>query len=162
MQEYVSLAVVLNKEDRGDLDNTVSLFTKHYGKVRGKTKSTKKITSKLSGHLEPGNVIRVRFVEKGGLQIVDALKEEKITASARDLYYLDQILGEGEPDFHVWTALLRQNFDWKGVLRILGWDPAETNCFSCAGETRAFHTKNQEFFCENCALKLGGNEVVYL
>jgi len=161
MQEYVSDAVVLAKEDRGDLDHTVSVFTKLYGKIRGKTKSTKKITSKLSGHLETGNLVRVRFIEKGGLQIVDALKTEKAKISHTDLHHLNQILGEGEPDFHIWAALQRP-FNWKVVLRILGWDPEEADCFKCGGQAQTFHTKNQEFFCSSCASKIPESELIYL
>lgn len=161
MQEFVSDAVVLAKDDRNDLDHTVSVFTKHYGKIRGKTKSTKKITSKLSGHLEAGNLIKVRFVEKGGIQIVDALKREKIKASPEDLRHMDTILAEGEPDFHIWAALQRQ-FNWKVILGILGWDPQESSCSACGGESKVFYVRNQEFFCAACASKIPESELICL
>lgn len=161
MQEFVSDAVVLAKEDRNDLDHTISVFTKRYGKIRGKTKSTKKITSKLSGHLEAGNLVKVRFVEKGGIQIVDALKQEKISASPQDLRHMDQILGEGEPDFHIWAALMRP-WNWKVILGILGWDPTEASCYSCGGQAKNFYVKNQEFFCSACASKIHPSGLIYL
>lgn len=162
MQEYVSDAVVLAKENRGDLDHTISIFTKHYGKFRVKAKSSKKITSKLSSHLEPGNRIRVRIVEKGGLQVVDALKTERIKASFLDLYHLDKILSEGEPDFKIWTALMHQNWNWERVLGFLGWDPAEAMCYGCGAKPQTFEVRNQEFFCLPCSLKLPKNEIIYL
>jgi recombinational DNA repair protein (RecF pathway) len=161
MQEFVSDAVVLAKDDRNDLDHTVSVFTKRYGKIRGKTKSTKKITSKLSGHLEAGNFIKVRFVEKGGVQIVDALKMEKLSASPQDLQNIDRILAEGEPDFHIWAALMRP-FNWKVILGILGWDPETASCSTCGGEAKNFYIKNQNFFCSSCALKMPQDELIYL
>jgi recombinational DNA repair protein (RecF pathway) len=161
MQEFVSDAVVLAKVGRNDLDHTVSVFTKRYGKIRGKTKSTKKITSKLSGHLEAGNVVKVRFVEKGGVQIVDAMKMEKLNASPRDLENMERILGEGEPDFHIWAALQRP-FNWKVILGILGWDPSEASCAICGGEAKNFYIKNQDFFCSPCASKVPPSELIYL
>lgn len=163
MQEYVSDAVVLSKESRGDLDHTVSLFTRYHGKMRVKSKSTKKITSKLSAHLEPGNVARIRIVEVGGLQVVDALKMGKVAGDHIDLHYLDRILEEGQPDHDIWMALFKPKFDWRHMLRILGWDPEETTCVRCVSKKpTSFYMRNQEFFCDTCSLKLSRNELVYL
>lgn len=163
MQEYVSDAIVLSKESRGDLDHTISLFTRYHGKLRLKSKSTKKITSKLSGHLEPGSIARVRIVESGGLQVVDALKMGKIGGNFIDLAYLDKILEEGQPDYELWNALLSKNFGWKKVLKVLGWDPDETNCSGCViAKPAGFHLRSQEFFCGTCSGRLRKGEVVYL
>jgi len=112
MQEYVTEAVVLDTVPSAELDVRVSLFTKKFGKLVARAKSVKKITSKLAGHLEPGNIIKIRLVEKKGLQLVDALKEREVqslsnsrelesdegghTMSPPDLYLLNQILHEAE------------------------------------------------------------------
>ena len=73
MVEYFTEALVLDKEDSGDLDARIILYTEDLGKITAKAKSVKRITSKLNGHLEPLNFIQVRLVEKNGFQIVDAL-----------------------------------------------------------------------------------------
>ena len=64
MTEYLSEAVVLDKETSGDLDIRVSMFTKKFGKLKVRAKSARRIVSKLSPHLEPGNVAQVRIIEK--------------------------------------------------------------------------------------------------
>src|SRR3989344_9497714 len=98
MQEYVSEAVVLDKMSQGDLDNRFFLFTKRFGKLVAKAKSGRKITSKLSPHLEPGNVSFVRLIEKNGLQVGDALKAARIGAEPAQLAALNSLLSESEPD----------------------------------------------------------------
>ena len=170
MQEYVSEAVVLHQEYNGDLDSRCAIFTKHFGKISGKVKSVRRITSKLAGHLQPGNRVTVRFVETGGLQLVDALKEAKQNLTPADLYFLDRLLAEGEPDFALWQELTAAKFDWRRVLKILGWDPSQAECSSgrsclSGGQDQppaAFSPANQEFFCELCASKIKPNELIYL
>ena len=78
MQEYLSEAVVLDRLANGDLNGRVVFLTKRFGKLVGKARSIRKITSKLSGHLQPGNLVQVRMIEKNGLQIVDALKKSRL------------------------------------------------------------------------------------
>ena len=156
MQEYVTEAVVLDTVPSAELDVRVSLFTKKFGKLVARAKSVKKITSKLAGHLEPGNIIKIRLVEKKGLQLVDALKEREVqslsnsrelesdegghTMSPPDLYLLNQILHEAERD------------------------PAAADCVraGCTGTPAAFHIKTQEFYCSACASKVRRNEVILL
>ena len=74
MQEYVTRAVVLDKETRGGhADARYSFFTERFGKVRAKATSSRKIVSKLAGHLEPGTLSAVRIIEQHGTRVVDAL-----------------------------------------------------------------------------------------
>ena len=163
MQEYLSDAVVLDAQPDGDLDSRISIFTRHFGKLRGKAKSIRKITSKLAGHLQAGNVVQVRLVEKNGLQIVDALKRLSTRISPSNLYFLDRLLPEGEPDEKLWHSLTERPFEWKTALQLLGWDPAHAQCAAC-GETnpRRFAVESQEFFCKQCASKLSHDAVIYI
>jgi recombinational DNA repair protein (RecF pathway) len=157
MQEYVSEAVVLNKEPVRDLDGRYSFFTKRYGKITGKATSTRKITSKLAGHLEPGTLVHVRFVEKGGTQIVDALKKDKVAIPLPDLRFVNALLADHEPDLALWNELIAEKFSWENVLRIMGWDPAEAVCENCGKVAPYFYLARQEFFCISCASKLPRN-----
>ena len=162
MLEYICEAVVLHREPNGDLDNRFSLFTKKFGKLVAKGKSTRKITSKLSSHLQPGNVVSVRLIEKNGLQVVDALKKYRLTAILSHLHFLDRILGEAEPDQHIWQFLL-EGLRWREILRVLGWDPQEALCSLCDNsKPTVFNVRNQEFFCRGCASKLNQNDVLYI
>ena len=162
MLEYLSEAVVLNKEPTGDMDARFSIFTKKFGKLAAKAKSVRRTTSKLAAHLEPGNLVDVRIVEKNGLQVVDALKKRRLDVAPTDLYRLDLLLAEAESDLRLWHELLGGKFDWQATLKILGWDPKEATCVVCGKETAVFYIRGQEFFCTGCASKLDRNELIYI
>lgn len=156
MQEYVSDAVVLAKNELKDADSRVSLFTRKYGKISARAKSARKITSKLSAHLELGVFTRVRLVEKKGFQVVDALKRSKLAFQPPDMHFLDVILPEGEPEEYIWRLLTGENgesFNRRKILAVLGWDPVVASCNACdRNEVAAFHLKSQDFFCGACSL----------
>ena len=176
MQEYLSEAVVLDSFPNGNLDARFIFLTKRFGKLTGKAKSARKITSKLSGHLQPGNLVQARMIEKNGLQVVDALKKSRLSLSLAELRFLGELLAEAEPEFTIWEMLVtrphlpasqqgeqaRHGFSWNTALKILGWDPDFASCAMCAAKIEAFHPRTQEFFCKNCASKLRPDEVIYL
>jgi len=153
---------VLDKVPHRDADSRYALFTKKFGKLTAKATSARKITSKLSPHLEPGNVVQARLVEKNGLQVVDALKTGRITATPRDLEFLGLLLAEAEPDARIWIALLAPRFHWPEVLRALGWDPAHAACEICEKKPAVFAIKTQEFFCGDHALNMSKDGVLYI
>jgi len=162
MQEYISEAIVLDKETNGDTDIRVALFTKKFGKLRPKAKSARKITSKLSAHLEPGNLIRVRLIEKNGLQAVDALKILRLDVNPADLYFLNKLLADAEPEPMLWHALLRETLNWNKILKILGWDPSVSECSVCEDKSKVFMIRNQQFFCKTCASKITHKELILI
>ena len=162
MQEYLSEAIILDFLPNGDLNGRVVFLTKRFGKLVGRVKSIRKITSKLSGHLQPGNLIQLRLIEKNGLQVVDALKKSRLSLSLPELRFLGELLAEAEPEFVIWEMLANGGFSWSAVLKILGWDPNFASCSICYGAIDAFHPRTQEFFCKNCASKLRQGEVIYI
>ena len=162
MQEYFSDAIVLDRLANGDLDSRVIFFTKKFGKLVAKAKSARKITSKLSAHLEPGNLIQLRLIEKNGLQIVDALKMSRLTMSPQELYLVSELLAEAEPESGIWELCAREKFSWQEALKILGWDPMLAHCSDCSGKALSFHITSQEFFCGSCSSKLPKNKVIYV
>jgi recombinational DNA repair protein (RecF pathway) len=164
MNEYSLEAIVLNKEPNGDFDSRVSLFTHKFGKLNAKAKSARKIVSKLSAHLEPGNLISVRLIEKNGFQITDALIKRKLKFKSSDLYFLDSIFPEAEPETDIWELFQKMDyFDWQAILRILGWDPEYAICEICRNQRPScFSIKNQTFLCANCSLKTASKEVIYI
>lgn len=151
MLDAVTDAIVLMKDDSGEMDARITLFTEKFGKLRAKGKSVKKITSKLSAHLEPGNVVSVRLVEKSGLHVADALKYCRLTRTQAELQSLDAIIHEAEPDASLWKELMRETFDWKNILAILGWDPKQAACSRCTdSNVLYFDTRSQDFYCVAC------------
>ncbi|MCS6789218.1 MAG: recombination protein O N-terminal domain-containing protein [Patescibacteria group bacterium] len=166
-EEYISEAIVLMIDSNGDLDKVVSVFTKNFGKIIAKVKSASKITSKLRGHLEPGNLIIARLIFKNKFQLVDVLKQEKLNLNFYDLYLLNKILPEMEQDENLYFKLKNSIFSWFDVLKILGWDPKEANCINCGSKKIfVFDIVSQNFFCQNCLnlniVKNNKNDLIYL
>jgi recombinational DNA repair protein (RecF pathway) len=162
MREYVTLAVVLDKEPVGEKDSRVQVFTERYGKLIGRATSARKITSKLAAHLEPGTITKLRLVEQKGLRITDSLMIRRSAALAPDLHLLSKMLPEGEPEPELWELFLNDSFTWRSALRVLGWDPLGSACAVCGSKTEAFSSRFHEFFCGEHALKLSAHEVVYI
>lgn len=158
MHEYVTKAVVLDKLTRGgQADARYSFFTERFGKIAAKATSSRKIVSKLAGHLEPGTLAAVRIIETHGTQVVDALKLGHMNISMRDLLSLNALLGEWEPDAELWDEIARQKFSWERALAILGWDPQGAVCAMCNSPSRParhFNIQRQEFFCASCVASL--------
>ena len=163
MREYLSEAVVLAKMPSNHIDARYSIFTKRYGKMVAKGVSARKITSKLAGHLEPGMFARVRLIERGGLTVVDALKDRRADISLANLHFLSRLLAENEPEPLVWDILEQGKFDWKAVLQVVGWDPRHAACALCgATPISGFSVARQEFFCTRCLGRASRSEMISL
>ena len=72
-QKYTG--IVLKKYPLGEADELLTIFTKERGKIRVKSKATRKIRSRLSGHLQGLNEIefeatRSRRSNQGGLPVL--------------------------------------------------------------------------------------------
>ncbi|MBN2197726.1 DNA repair protein RecO [Candidatus Wolfebacteria bacterium] len=164
MIEYSTKALVLACEDIGEFDKTIYLFTKELGKVKARAKSARKITSKLSGHLQPLNFIRVRLVEKRGLQIADAFEvsQMKISHSAMEFVsFIKEMTFEFQQDKKIWF-LIKEAFkdfkkqgkiSYKRFLEIMGFSPKFAVCDICKNKfVKFFSQKEQIFLCYHCAL----------
>jgi recombinational DNA repair protein (RecF pathway) len=152
MEEYVTDAIVLRKDPRGDLDGRYTLFTKRFGRIAGRATSSRKITSKLAPHLEPGTVTKIRFVEAKGTQLVDALKSARVTLAIAELAAIAELTPEGMPEPELWNMLVSGAFSWRAALATLGWDPAHARCATCAGApANYFYVPRQEFYCRRHA-----------
>ncbi|MGB7958082.1 MAG: recombination protein O N-terminal domain-containing protein [Minisyncoccia bacterium] len=162
MEEYVSKALVLTKDPRGERDARYGLFTERFGKVMGKTTSSRSIKSKLAGHLEPGTIANVRFIEKGGVQVVDALKSSRVEISLENLGLLRDLLPDMQAEPELWADLTQRSFSWSDVLRTLGWDPRGALCAICGRKATWFFVSRQEFLCDSCVSKMGRNKISYI
>ena len=138
MQEYVTDAIVLKKDPLGDLDGRYTLFTKRFGKIIAKAKSSRKITSKLASHLEPGIVTKVRLIETKGTKLIDALKSGRVALPLGELQLLNQIIPDAEPEPALWELLAGGAFAWTPALAILGWDRKAPNALRAAQSTPLF------------------------
>ena len=164
MKEFSTQALVLDKEDLGEADNRVFLYSPEYGKIIAKVKSSKKPLSKLGAHLEPFNLVSVRVIDGGRQtsssrsQIVDALLLEKLPPSwalHKLLNFIKETTLEGQPDYHFWQ-LIRQSLssgkiNYQQLLAAQGFDPKFAICQNCRRDNPThFSYKDQYFYCNQC------------
>ena len=152
MREYGGQAVVLNREPVGEADSLITFFTEQHGKLVARAKSARKIQSKLSAHLEPGNLVRIRLVEQHGLRVTDSLLETRLKVAPNHLAIVASLVGEAHADPFLWRALTSEDFSWSTILSALGWNPKTAHCRECrrSTETEYFLLASQEFFCRSC------------
>ncbi len=172
MIEYLTNALVLEAEDSGEFDKIIYLYSKDLGKVRAKAKSARKITSKLAGHLQPLNFVKIRLVEKNGLQITDALVLDRVKISEVALAVLDfikEMTYEFQRDKNLWLLIkktfqdLKNNkkISYKPLLKGLGFAFDFSCCHVCGAKSVAYFSKSEQvFLCDKCALKVDKNELV--
>ncbi|MCL5733958.1 MAG: recombination protein O N-terminal domain-containing protein [Patescibacteria group bacterium] len=159
MLEYFDEAIVLKKEPLNEADYLISVFTKNFGKILVKAKSAQKITSKLSAHLEPGNLIQIRLIEKNSAQVIEAFKISRLALKIADLEKLNLVLAENQPDENLWQILNEKNMSWQKTLKILGWDPTASRCHNCGqNNTRFFSINDQIFLCQKCSLNFSSSD----
>jgi recombinational DNA repair protein (RecF pathway) len=162
MIEHYTEAIVLERKPQGELDGSVTLYTKDLGKITAFTKSIRKITSKLSGHLMPGNKVRLRVVEQNSIQAVDALSE-KPTCDPQELVvflgFLNEVIPHGEEDAHMWNLINgiieKCQFEpatYRYILGILGFGRDDAVCGNCRkSEIAHFSLPDIMFLCDECA-----------
>lgn len=159
MIEHYTKAVVLDKEDYGDLDSRVVLYSADLGRINAKVKSSRKITSKLAGHLEPGKFVRARIIELGGFQVVDALSDGSLIASPKtmaNLRLIKDMTVERDPDPELWRMIEDGRLEVGGILSLLGFAPQFASCRTCdSGQPTHFLLKELEYSCHPCLLKSG-------
>ncbi len=158
MNEYVTDAIVLDREVTGESDSRVFLFTKLLGRVTARAKSSKKIYSKLSGHLEPLTIVTVRLVEKSGFQIVDAVacgrvaKESgKICEVLTVLAMIKRLTEPHHPDAELWQLIERGELLGRSFLKIMGFDPEHARCDQCERPNPSYFIPSDSLYrCRSC------------
>jgi len=116
---YIAKAIVLKSEPWREFDSRVVFYTKEYGKLDLVARGTKRIGSKLAGHLEPFNLIDLMVINgrsksyAGGASNVDCfleLKQDlaKIESAGKVINWFDQNFQIGETDQQAFYLL--ENF----------------------------------------------------
>ncbi len=133
--------IVLDKLPFKEQDVTCVLYTEELGRIRATAHGGRKITSKLSAHLEPLNVSQIRLVggvltEGGGLRfsIADALTLYRLDAGFFPLINMvARMTPWQEPDPDLWQLLIAGGPLPSGrqLLSVLGFDPQNARCELC-------------------------------
>lgn len=121
MAVYQTNAIVLKRENIFEADRLYHLYTEEFGKVKAVAGSVRKINAKLSGHLEPFNLIWVELMTKknGDLFITTALSYKnlldansssaKLTLFIKMADFILKMMKEPMRDNAVWSLVL-ENF----------------------------------------------------
>jgi len=187
MTEYFTEALVLDKKNLGEMDSLVFLYAKNLGKTIAKAKSSRKITSKLGGHLEPLNLIKVRLVGRRALpggdqtfQIVDAITMERPLANQPPVVvlkflsffnFIKEMTFENQPDLPLWSTILKylknpaadEKAIYRSALKIMGFDPEFASCSKCKIKNVEFFLKEEQIFlCRKCGGKISKDKVILI
>lgn len=151
MREYLTRAIVLDKEPVKEIDQRVTLFTELLGKISANVTSGRKITSKLSGHLEPGNIVQVRLAKTHAFQVADALKQGVFPGNIQALKVLRAMTLEGAPDPELWDVAMRVAPSAHMILKSLGFDAEHAACELCSeGKPSYFIFAQSLYCCDDC------------
>lgn len=176
MLEYLTQAVVLHYRPQKESDRIVDLYTKEFGRLEAKIIGGRRILSKLAPHLDWGNVVTVRLVEKNRITVTDVLTDERFSKersgskfyqSAFRIFSLIRALTPlAMPDLRLWHYLIRSlktaDGNVKIFLKLLGYDPDHAECDHCHQRpVSVFRAKDQSFFCQDCGFKARADELIY-
>lgn len=115
-QHYRTKAVFLKKEDRGEADQLLTVFTKDFGRLEILAKAIRKITSKLRSGTGPFYLSEIEFIQgKSHKTLTDAFllekfkrvrqNPEKLDIAFRIAETIDLFLVRTEQDQRVWQLL---------------------------------------------------------
>ena len=175
MTEYYTHGLVIDRTNKGELDDSIVLYTKDFGKIIARSKSTKRVESKLSGHLNIGRFIKARIIKSNNYKIVDALSEK--TDQSRELFkfidFINKMTPYEAPDPHLWrgveyvvrSSLIGEESKvsaqkiYRRFLEILGFGLKFAKCNNCESkEVSYFHPPMLIFLCSDSLKKIGINE----
>ena len=175
MREYYTPGIVLDREPRNELDEAITIYTKDLGKVQAFTKSSRKITSKLSGHLTPGRLANIRLVERNKLQLVDALSlppPSELKDLLLFLHFINKITPYGDADLGLWYMIEEivegGRFSpaiYRHLVERLGFLGEEAYCHYCEKNiSNFFNLSETTILCADCSVKLGlkSDELIFL
>jgi DNA repair protein RecO (recombination protein O) len=117
MRVYTAEAIILKRQNVGEADRILTLFTRHYGKVRVLARGVRKVSSKRAPHVEVFNrVIATLHKGKGTDTLTEVSPIASYEAIRRDLarigaaYYLceliDGLLPVEQPHEDVFSLLV--------------------------------------------------------
>ena len=178
MKIYKTKGIVLRRQDLGEADRILTIYTANHGKVRAKALGVRKVLSKLGGHLELFNIVDLSLVEGKGLDTITACRSHESFSNLRGnlrktslAYYvtelIDKLTLEREKDYRIYR-LLKEVFGTLNqrtpqqtdklylivrsfelkFLSLLGYAPQLKKCLACGKLIKP----NLNYF----SLKLGG------
>ncbi len=158
---YRTEAIVLKQTPIGEADRILTLYTPDMGKLRASARGVRRIKSRLAGHVEPLNHVRLSLARGRSLDVVSQadtihsfrrLREDLETLS-RALYLadlVDNFSAEESPNYPLYQLLL-STLGWLGESR----QPALLLRYF---EIRLLHYSGYRpelYWCVQCRTELG-------
>ena len=118
MNTYQTEAIILKREDIGEADRSYIIYSKDFGKLRATAGGVRKITAKLTGHLEPFNLAWLELVTKrnGRITITTALSNGRLfrggppaqaALAAKIADFTDKMIPQPQKDAEIWDFIGR-------------------------------------------------------
>ncbi len=152
-------AIILNRFDFRENDTKVILYSREMGKLELIARGTKKLHSKLAGHLEPITLSQIMFVPGRNFNYIGSAKGEncfigiksnlnKVWLAGRVLSSFNKLIKEGQKDEDIFDFLF-DFLNWLNIVRIkvseefvynifilkliqkLGYEPQLYKCSEC-------------------------------
>ena len=112
-----SLAIILSRADYRENDSWLEVYSEEFGKLQLVARGAKKISSKLSGHLEPFNLVKLLIIKGryrdyvGSALTTDSflsIKSDlnKIFYAGAGLRLIKRLIKDGEADQQIFALLL--------------------------------------------------------
>lgn len=113
---YAAKAIVLKTEPWNDVDSRVSFLTQQQGRLDLIARGTKKLSSKLAGHLQPGNLVDLMVINgrqiayagaASSLECYPAIKQDldKLAAAQEVLVTSERLLRVSQPEEAIFELL---------------------------------------------------------
>lgn len=113
-----SQAIILNRSDYRESDSLITVYTKDYGKLSLIARGAKKLSSKLSGHLEPLSLVDILIIKGKGFDYIGSALGRQAFLGIKDdlnkLYFtglairsFNLLVRDNEPDERLFFLLQR-------------------------------------------------------
>jgi len=177
---YRTTGVVIKRRDWRENDSLFTIYTEHYGKQNLVAIGSKKVKSKLMGHLSAYGLVDIMVARGKGLdKLATARLIDNFKMDLEDNYFyigyvyelLDKAIEQGERDEKIWK-ILQSAVEWLKVTKTkdekrlvmiyftlqlmgrLGYHPELFNCVICkskASDPVFFSLANNGLGCSNCS-----------
>ncbi|MGC8970667.1 MAG: DNA repair protein RecO [bacterium] len=178
MNSYYITGIILSRENIGEKDRLIVFLTKERGKLKAVARSSRRISSKMAGSLEPLNLVRC-WIHIGktfdiikGVELIrtfpNLIKDiERYLYISRILEFVQNIVQENEESLDIFKLLLGtlsaiNDYDninsigiffWINILTLAGYKMRLDKCICGKTQITSFSPSMGGVICNDCILK---------
>lgn len=183
MNSYYITGIILSRENIGEKDRLIVFLTRERGKLRAVARSSRRISSKMAGSLEPFNLVRC-WIHVGktfdiikGVELIktfpNLIKDiSRYLLVSRIVEFVQYIVQENDESPEIFKLLLGtmsamndyENIDsiyiffWINALALVGYKIRLDRCICGKREVIAFSSSMGGVLCDDCVDK--ANDVI--